>query len=76
MFLVLKVACTDFRMLEKFEIHSQLKKKDSLQRLCEQFLEAPCFEGRDTGKVSSNLLLLYILCQNIIILVRYNYNDL
>ena len=50
------VACTDFRMLEKFEIHSQLEKKDCLQRLCEQFLAAPCFEGRDTGKVSSNLL--------------------
>ncbi|XP_055996966.1 gamma-tubulin complex component 5-like isoform X2 [Ostrea edulis] len=48
-------------ILEKFEIHSQLDKKDCLQRLCEQFLSTPCFEGRDTGKTDTHYSLLMLL---------------
>ncbi|XP_061182795.1 gamma-tubulin complex component 5-like [Saccostrea echinata] len=48
-------------MLEKFEIHSQLDKKDCLQRLCDQFLSMPCFEGRDTGKTDTHYSLLMLL---------------
>lgn len=49
-------------MLEKFEIHSQLEKKNSLQRLCDQFLSTPCFEGRDTGKVMQFFSLHSLKC--------------
>ncbi|XP_060067402.1 gamma-tubulin complex component 5-like [Ylistrum balloti] len=47
--------------INKFLIHSQQQKADALQKLSDEFLEAPVYEGRDTGKTDTHYALLSLL---------------
>ncbi|XP_033727239.1 gamma-tubulin complex component 5-like isoform X2 [Pecten maximus] len=47
--------------INKFLIHSQQQKADVLRKLSDEFLEAPVFEGRDTGKTDTHYALLSLL---------------
>ncbi|XP_021343427.1 gamma-tubulin complex component 5-like isoform X1 [Mizuhopecten yessoensis] len=47
--------------INKFLIHSQDKKANALRKLSDEFLAAPVFEGRDTGKSDTHYALLSLL---------------